>query len=306
MRNFIIILVIGVLWSCNDDESESYRKENSDFNIYLVKEGQLEIHSSEIDLNSLVLEHIPWIKDSDIEFYDWSAHSFFLNDEIEKGKHSGKHFVVTSGQKRLFAGIFFPMHMSSFPSLPSISPEDGFFGPKDVIRFGHFGFHRPGGLNENMEFKAELISSGILREGIQVKITGLKRVNSSTLKYTYKVTNKESGNIYIIDPNKMGTERFHYFTNGVSLIKDDNYYWAKDFESTQTDNIKTSWYHKLRPGQSITRSIELGGYNSLPTGKVNITFSFPGANLKDKGEWKKSDGRIWVGNFVTEQEINIQ
>ena len=113
MRNFIIILVIGVLWSCNDDESESYRKENSDFNIYLVKECQLEIHSSEIDLNSLVLEHIPWIKDSDIEFYDWSAHSFFLNDEIEKVKHSGKHFVVTSGQKRLFAGIFFPMHMSS-------------------------------------------------------------------------------------------------------------------------------------------------------------------------------------------------
>jgi hypothetical protein len=306
MRNLIVVLFVCLLWSCNDSELEYSRDKNSDVNIYLVKEGQLEIYSSEIDLKSLELEGTPWVKDSDIEFYDWSAHSFFLKDEIEKGEYSGRHFVVTSGKKRLFAGIFFPMHMSSFPALPSISPEDGFFSPKDVIRFGHFGYHRPGELNDNQDFKAELISSGILREGIQVEITGLKRVNSTTLKYTYQVKNIESGNIYILDPQKMGTSRFHYFTNGVSLIKDEHYYWAKDVESTASENIILSWYTKLKPGQAITRTIQLGGYHSLPTGKVNVTFSFPGANLKNKGEWKKSDGRIWVGNFITEQELNIQ
>jgi hypothetical protein len=261
MKNLLFLLLIFILNSCSQDDI-SYNDRNSEINIYLVKEGQLEIRDSEIDLYSLELEDTPWLKSSDIEFYDWSAHAFYLKDEIEKGQHSGRHFVVTSGQKRLFAGIFFPMYMSSFPTLPSISPEDGFFTPKDVLQFGHFGFHQPGNLNGNMEFKGELISSGILREGIDVEITGLKRENSTTLKYTYKVTNKESGNIYILDPQEMGTPRFHYYSNGISFSKDDNYYWARDFESTASDHIKTSWYYKLKPGHSIMRTIELGGYNS--------------------------------------------
>lgn len=305
MKNLVLVLLIGLFWSCAEGEYENYRNEDSDVNIYLVKEGQLEINSSEFDLNLLELESTPWIKDADIEFYDWSAHSFYLRKETEKRGYSGRHFVVTSGQKRFFAGIFFPMEMSSFPALASISPEDGFFSPGDVVRFGRFGYFRPGNLNENKEFKAELISSGILREGIDVEIIALKRENSSTLKYTYRVTNIETENIYILDPDKMGTSRFHYYTNGVGLNKDDNYYWARDFESTPSDIIENSWYHKLLPGSSITRTVELNGYNSLPTGKVKATFRFSGADIKRSGEWKKADGRIWLGDFVTEKELNL-
>lgn len=306
MKIPVFIFLIALFISCDQDEIEHFRNSNSNINIYIVKEGQLEFQESEINLNALELENTPWIKNSDIEFYDWSAQSFYLNKEAEKGKYSGRHFVVTSGEKRLFAGVFFPMFMSSFPSLPSISPEDGFFSPKDVIRFGHFGTIRPGQLDENQEFKSELISAGKLREGIKVELTNLKRQSSATLIYTFKVTNLEADVIYILDPQKMGSPRFHYYTNGVSLIKDDSYYWPQDFETIPSDNIKQNWYYRLTPGKSITRTVEITGYSALPSGKVKATFHFPGANLKNSGEWKKPDGRIWLGDFICEQELTLR
>ena len=306
MKPLIYFLLALLLSSCINGNVDYYRNADSDINIYIVKEGQLEIHQSDINLDLLELEWKPWIKDSEIEFYDWSAHAFYLNKEVNKGQHSGKHFVVTSGEKRLFAGVFFPMFMSSFPSLPSISPEDSFFSPKDVVRFGNFGTFRPGKLDENIEFKAELLSAGILREGINVEITGLKKVNSTTLKYTYVVKNQELGNIYILDSNKMGAKRFHYYTNGVSLSKDESYYWPSNFQYTASEKIELDWYYKLGPGRSITRTVEIDGFSSLPSGKVKATFSFPGANLKETKEWKKSDGRIWLGDFLTEKELTLR
>ena len=35
------------------------------------------------------------------------------------------------------------------------------------------------------------------------------------------------------------------------------------------------------------------------------TFPFSGADIKGSGEWKKEDGRIWLGNFVAEDELNL-
>lgn len=306
MKNLFFFLIIILISSCNLGNVEFYRNPNSDINIYIVKEGQLEINDTDFNINSLQLEKTPWVKYSDIDFYDWSAHSFYLNREVDRGKYSGRHFVVTSGQKRLFAGVFFPMFMSSLPALPSITPDDGFFSPKDVVRFGRFGFVRPGKLDENLGFKSELISAGILREGINVRITGLKKENQTTLKYTFKVSNLDAENIYILDPDKMGDSRFHYYTNGDSLQKEDKYYWAEDFNTAASDKIKSSWYYKLSPGRSITRIVTLNGFKNLPVGEVTASFSFPGAPVKTPGGWKKSDGRIWLGDFRVEQKLSLR
>lgn len=285
---------------------ENYRNNlQSDIEIYIVKEGQLTIHDTDFDLNMLKLEANPWVKSSEIELYDWSSHTFYLNTEKEKAKYSGRHFVVVSGDERLFIGVFFPMNMSSFPQMPSIIPEDDLFYPKDVIHFGHLGHHFTGKMEEQNEFKKALISSGILREGIKVELNRVKSKNQTTIEYTFQVTNIDEENIYVLDPDKMGASRFHYVTNGTWFSKNNTYYFPNQVNHTAFDQVQDSWYFKLYPGEKMTRNVELSNFTSLPSGKVKCSFSFPGTNIKS-GEWKKPEGRIWIGDYYVEKELEIE
>ena len=112
MKRFIFILLAIVLFSCSENDGTGPRDSKNEFNIYLVEKKDESFASEEIDLEFLELENTPWVKSSDIEFYDWSAHTFYLNKEVQKEKHSASNFVVTSGEKRLFMGVFWPMYMS--------------------------------------------------------------------------------------------------------------------------------------------------------------------------------------------------
>jgi hypothetical protein len=305
MKYISFLLTILLFISCTDDSTEHRRVNNNQFKIYLVIPGDESFYREEVDLELLQLEEKPWVQSTDIEFYDWSAHTFYLNKAVEKGKLSARNFVVTSGEKRLFVGVFWPMYMSSIPMIPAVMPEDDWFNPKDVIRFNSFGWHLSEGLEDNLEFKSELIKAGLYQEGIEVDIIYLRRRNSSILEYTIKVTNLDSEKIYILDPVKMGAPRFHYYTNGVGIVQDDKYYWPQDFTTTASDGINSGWYYKLLPGKSMTRKVIQDGYQNLPTGKVKASFSFPGAYYLKEKEWKKSDGRIWIGDFRVEKELTL-
>jgi hypothetical protein len=304
MKNILWLFFILLLIGCNEEDT-GLRGGNTEIEIYLVKEGQLEIHSSEIDLASLELENTPWVKNSDIELYDWSAHAFFLNCEKKKGKYEGRHFVVTSGQDRLFAGVFFPMYMSSIPQIPAIIPEDGFFTPKNVVEFRHFGYYFPGEMEEQKDFKAALFSAGLLREGIEVDLLSARKEDANTVEYSFEITNLDIENIYVADPDKMGSSRFYYITNGISFNQGNSYFNAENFNSSPFDEFQTDWYYKLKPGESIIRELSLTGFDSLPVGKVTARFSFPGSNFYSD-DWKKKDGRIWMGDFRVEKEMSLQ
>ncbi len=305
MKTFFYPLFILLFTSCLGDVENFRSNSQSDINIFLVKEGQLSINDFDADLNSLKLESTPWVKATEIDFYDWSSHTFFLKTEKEKAKYSGRHFVVVSGDERLFIGVFFPMYMSSFPQMPSISPEDAIFYPKDVIHFGQLGHRFTGNLEEQNEFKKALISSDLLREGIKVELTRVKKKNQTTIEYTFQVTNIDIENIYLFDPDKMGASRFHYVTNGTWLSKDNTYYFPNQVNHTAFDKVQDSWYYKLKPGEKMIRNVELSNFPSIPSGKVKCSFSFPGSNMKS-GDWKKSDGRIWIGDYYVEKELEIE
>jgi hypothetical protein len=74
---------------------------------------------------------------------------------------------------------------------------------------------------------------------------------------------------------------------------------------TAFDQVQDNWYFKLQPGEKMTRNVELSNFPSLPSGKVKCSFSFPGSNMKS-GEWKKSGGRIWIGDYYVEKELEIE
>ena len=309
MKKLILIFLVSFFVSCISEDVDFRGIGDTEINIYLVEDGQLGYFTSEVNFDTISLEPTPWLKNSEIEFYDWSAHIFYLNTKKEKGKYAGRHFVVKEEfrnslqNENLFIGMFFSMYMSSIPQIPSILATDDFFTPADVVSFGHFGSYLPGNLDNQTEFKEALLSSGLFHEGIQVEMLKIDRKSSSTLSYTIRVTNNDTRNIYVLDPNKMGAGRFHYYTNGVSLRKDNVSYYSQD-ESISSSEIKGSWYYNLAPQKSMVRTITLDGYSNLPTGEVHFHFSFPGSNV-DAGEWKKSDGRIWLGNKFIEGDVKL-
>lgn len=307
MKYLLFLVFIFLLSSCcKEDFDSSVKGDGTQINIYLIKDGQIERSQTEIDLESLELEKLPWIKHSEIDFYDWSAHIFYLNVKKERAKHTGKYFLVKGENKSLFLGYFMSPFSSSSSYFPSITAWDGIFYSNDIVEIGGFlGFHKKT-MDTNIKFKESLLDAGLLKEGIKVELITLKRENSSTLKYTFKVTNLDTENIYVLDPDKMGTSRFHYYTNGVSFRKDNVYYSAHDFEFTSSDKISSNWYYRLLPGKSVTRTVKLSGYTALPIGTVDASFSFPGASHLEEGEWKKRDGRIWVGNFRTKKEMKVR
>lgn len=305
MKAILYFFVLLFLFSCGDADILYRRSGTGDINIYIVKEGQLQIHDKNFDLDKLQLEATPWVKNSDIELYDWSSHTFFLNKPVEKEKYSGRHFVVVSGDKRLFAGVFFPMYLSSLPQLPAITPEDDYMFPKDVIQFSQFGYRFPDEQIKSDDFKEALIEAGLLSNGIKADLTQVKKKGQNSLEYTFEVTNLDTKTLYIPDPEKMGVSRFHYITNGVWFFSGGTYCYSNLSEHTAFETFSGSWFYKLRPGQKITRTIVQGGFSCDLSGTVKCCFSFPGATIKT-GEWKKTDGRVWQGNYFVERELVIE
>lgn len=307
MKNIYLVFLIIILSSCSLNDLEfPFKGDGTQINIYLVKDGQLNHSSTNVDLESLELESSPWVKHAEIKFYDWSSQMFYMNVEKAKEKHSGKYFVLKSGQESLFLGLFLSSLSSFMPMFPSIIAHDDFFYPSDIIGLGGYGFNENStSLNKNSEFRIAMENSGLLKEGIEVDLLEVKKINSTTLEYTFKVTNLDLENIYILDPAKMGNSRFHYYTNGVYFRQNETYYSVDNIDYTPSEKIDPGWYFKLASGKSVTRTVKLNGYRSLPSGIVTATFNFPGSKVK-KGEWQKNDGRIWMGNFMVKKELELK
>ena len=305
MKKLFFLFLLPIVISCHDEDINLRGRGHNDINIYLVKEGQVERFQTDVNLESLEVERNPWLKSSEIEFYDGSSNIFYLNTEKEKGNYEGRNFLIQNGNTPLLLGLFFASYWSYMPQFPSIIAHDDLFYPKDVIGLGGYGFYtNTDSSQEMLNFKQALEDSGILKEGIGVEVVDVDKVNSTTLKYTIRVTNNDTESIYVLDPGRMGESRFHYYTNGVSLRKDNESY-SSFSEKTASSEIKSSWYYKLRPQKSMVRTITLGGYSDLPEGNVHFYFTFPGANIND-GEWKKPDGRIWLGSKFVEGDIDLK
>lgn len=308
MNKIYFLVLILFFYSCEKNEigiESPYEGDGTQINVCFVQDGQINHSNFDVDLESLALDEKPWIIYSEIEFYDWSSHMFYLNVDKNKTDLAGKYFVVKSDEVRLFLGYFISPASSSFSYYPSITAWDDFNYSKEIVEIGGFGGFHKDTLNSNIAFKESLANSGLLKEGIDVELISLEKESASTLKYTFKVTNLDIENIYVLDPLKMGVSRFHYYSNGVSFWKDNKGYHANDFETTVSEKIKFEWYRKLIPGKSITRSVTLDGYTLLPTGIVNASFWFPSPFRLGEGNWKKNDGRIWLGNIQAQKEMII-
>lgn len=302
MKKLILVFLTLFLFSCNDGNIIPRGTGESDINIYLVKQGLIERWQTEVDLKSLEVESTPWVKSSEIDFYDWSSHMFYLNEKKEREKYTGRYFLVKSMNEPLFLGYFVSPYSSSLSYFPSIVAANEMFYPNEILDIGGFGGFYKDTLNENTKLKNALLEQGLLREGISVDLLSVMRKNSTTVKYTFEVRNLEDDVIFVLDPDKMETKHFHYFTNGVSFNNGTDYYQSDASSEAPPSGIPKKWFNTLSPYESMVRTVELAGFSNLPSGKIMCRFSFPG-HFPKNSDWITSDGRYWLGDFWIKKEL---
>ncbi|HKI89185.1 MAG TPA: hypothetical protein VKA38_09165 [Draconibacterium sp.] len=301
MKNFVLLLLFPLFISCTHDNDFPENNKN-DIKIYLVKDGQIERNQTEVELELLKLENLPWVKSSEIDFYDWSSHMFYLNVKKEREKYTGRYFLVKKQDEPLFLGYFLSPYSSSLSYFPSIIAANELFYPSEILEIGGFGGFYKETMDANIQFKDALQAEGLFRAGIRVDLLSVVRKNSTTVDYTFKVENLENDIIFVLDPKKTGTQHFHYFTNGVSFNNGTKYY-DSDFQSQAPENgIPKEWFQTLSPNESMVRTVELNGFSSLPKGKTNCRFSFPGQYPKNSN-WINQKGRYWLGDYWVKKEM---
>ena len=123
------------------------------------------------------------------------------------------------------------------------------------------------------------------------------------------MTNLESDNLLYLDPDKMGLELFHYFTNGLIIRDSQNSYTYK--LTTQKpepwDSWAADWLTVINGNETKTISIIYNDFDFLPTGEYTASFSYPGLSHQiEKEELQQNIGRIWLGELNNTKVIDIE
>ena len=302
---------------CNE-ENLINPTEDSTFGIYLLKDRAVSISKiRNININELELEDIPWITSSDIDFYDYSSHCIYLKkDKIEffteeaNIQMKDQPFIILANNMRCYVGSFHSGASSMAPTQPYIDEMSIQFFPSDILHISKAWKNEIDiRINKNLEY--DLKEKNKLHKGLSLSIKNVNVISNSDtaiVLYSYAITNNDKNNLYVLDPNKMGSDLFHYFTNGVSFWSNDRYIYSeyKKVEQPQPyDSWRPEWFVKIGSGSTIERTVLLKGYPQIPSGTYKCTLNFSNPNKIEKSARKMRDGRYWLGDIDAEIIKNI-
>ena len=308
----LLLLSIG----CQDNVTNP--TEDSTFGIYLLKNRTLNIQDIQnFNINELELESTPWLASTDIDFYDYSSHCIYLKKEKSEifTKEVGirmddQPFVLFANNIRCYMGSFYSDILSIAPTKPYIDELDIEFFPKDVLHISKaWGDEIDIRNNKNIEY--DLFTKNKLHKGLSIFIKDINIVSNSdtaTVQYTYVITNKDTDNLCVLDPDKMGSELFHYFTNGIDFWSGDKYISSQYKNVKQPepfDSWEPEWFTIIKSASTLERTVLLKGYPHILNGTYKCTFNFSNPNKIEKSDRETSDGRYWLGDIQTETSKNV-
>ena len=146
-----------------------------------------------------------------------------------------------------------------------------------------------------------------LHYGIAAEIENVQVVDNadtSSVLYTYELVNNDKDVLYVLDPDKMGTGLFHYFTNGIEFRSDDGNFSSEYKNVEQPESFtswKSSWFTEIKAGEKMKRTVLLKGYPPIPAGAYTCEFVFSSPVKIEKSKRYINGGRIWIGQIKTEK-----
>ena len=236
MKKLMLILLCTLFSFCKSNKDPVSPFVESDFAIYFLRDKNLKMKDVyNKDPDDLKLAIVPWLTDRDIRFYDWSSHCIYLKKDkshffpfwengsvnIFPPEWADKPFVVTVNGKKCYMGYFFSGFFSNYWIAPTICDVYNSPYPSDILFISWRWLYHDYPQN-HPAVKQSLIHAGIFRGGITVAfdtadvntLRMIENADTSTISYQFTVTNTDIDDLYVPDPDKMGSGLFHRFTNG--------------------------------------------------------------------------------------------
>ena len=263
---------------------------------------------------SLVINDSITYNSSSIDFYDFSSHLIYLKSGDSFSFSDRGTFKIQVDNEEIYTGQLFQMYSSDIPSGVYIPCAPTFY--KDYIIPIEFSqiIYKEGNSIEDPRNDLRIINvlkkHNQYREGIKSEILSVQKMTDNKVKITLELTNLETDNLLYLDPDKMGLELFHYFTNGLiireSLINSYTHK-LKIQKPEPRDSWAADWLTVINGNETKTISIIYNDFDFLPSGKYSASFSYPGLSRQiEKEELLQNNGRIWLGKLNNIKTIDIE
>lgn len=310
MRKKIIVLFILslIIFSCEDGIDS---KSTGNFAIYFMKDSDLSYTDVyELNIDDLELSDNKWLSSDDIELYDFSTHYIYLNNgktgffsdyldgEAIFTDFVTKPFVVIAAGERIYLGSLLSSLSSIRYAGPSIMDFSITYYPEDIIPIEYGVMEN--GPRSDIRIKNALINENIYHGGLELALSDivvLENSDTSTVQYTYTLTNNDLDNLYILDPDIVGSQVFHYYTNGVVFWNDATHYIESYYKITDNSEWSTSWFSEIKSGETITRTVILRGYPEIPRLSYKCHFRYSSPVHIEKSDRTINNIRIWLGSI---------
>ena len=246
----------------------------------------------------------------DFELYDSSAKILYLkSSHPEFVNYKKSEFSFYADTVLIYEGCFWSSYYSSMPATPFITSDPFFYYQNHVLAIEYLNQNKPDPRNDSRLMSA-YEAENRLHSGLSVSIKYLS-ISGTAVTFSCTVTNHDRSDLYVLDYEKMGTNLFHYYTNGLVLVNKDQpefiYCIINPEGPTPFDSWKMEWLSLLKSGESIQLDIDYSLENPLKKGNYIAYFTFPGFTYQiSREDLNQPDGRIWLGKVSGGKRLIIQ
>lgn len=257
--------------------------------------------------NSIIINH------EEIDYYDFSTHMIYLKEphEFLQDKYNWEaafmSFSVYANKEKVYTGCLYPAWSSS-PVFTETFIDFPFRYPRYVIKINNWYYYQGNSKpdpREDEKIVNALKAYDQFHAGLSCSIDeiDIKPIGQQSFKFT--IANKDTFNYYILCPDKMGFELFHYFTNGLLLFNETTS-WLQHQCSTISpepwDSWSIDWLDIIVSGESKSYNIHYSDFDTIPSGQYQVSFYYPGLFNVEINDINQSDGRIWLGGITAKIE----
>lgn len=318
MKFSLILIVLLIFITCSRELEPTHPNDGGAFGFYFLQDDSITIYNVlDKTLDDLTPLPEPWLSSKDIDFYDFSSHCIYLKKTksslFPQYKNTFellaamplKPFWIVAGGEQCYIGAFHSAESSLAAFLPYLDVLSFDYFPEDVLplRRAWMGVDE----RDNTVVKKVLQTESLYHAGISVELLDVSIFENhdiATLDYIFQVTNNDVDDLLILDADRMGPERFHYFTNGPVLSNRD---LQRTYQSSFKEVIPPepydawdpAWFSVLKSGQHRSWTVRLKGYEKIEPGRYDCTFVFAHPNKIKKKDRYVGSNRYWLGEIKT-------
>lgn len=249
----------------------------------------------------------------DIEYYDFSTHIVYLKsaDTVLHKLGMGISFMVYADFEEIYHGGILPLYSCAMIAGLTIN----YFYPDFVIFIENNVMPDSTGIappdpREDERIRAALTRYNQFHAGLKCMMDTI--IPSPTgLILRISLVNDDSFDYYILSPDKMGMNLFHYFTNGLRISNDVNHesyqHHIETLQPDPYDSWRKEWFYLIKSNEKKSFTLYYSRFDVIPNGQYNAYFRYPGLinQVKNKEDLADEYGRIWLGEIDVKKTISI-